>query len=124
MIIIDTDVLIEIFDKHSNKGKDALNKLEKNQEDISITSLNLHEILFGHNKRNKNISDIYQIQTIPFTKQDAILSAELESNLEKQGKVIARTDAMIAAIAINNNAKLFTFNLKHFEIIPKIKLFK
>ncbi len=31
------------------------------------------------------------------------------------GKIACRTDAMIAAITINNGAKLYTFNLKHFE---------
>jgi predicted nucleic acid-binding protein len=31
------------------------------------------------------------------------------------GAAIRRTDAMIASIAINNGAKLFTFDLRHFK---------
>ena len=47
MIIIDTDVLIEIFDKKSTKGDLAIEKLDIASEDIAITSLNMHEILYG-----------------------------------------------------------------------------
>ncbi len=45
MIILDTDVLIEIFDKQSEQGNVALEKLERSGEDIAITSITLHEIL-------------------------------------------------------------------------------
>ena len=47
MILVDTDVLIEIFDKNSKKGEDALQRIEEAGEDIALTSLNLHEILYG-----------------------------------------------------------------------------
>lgn len=47
MILIDTDVLIEIFDKKSDKGDEALRRMEKTGEDIAIASLSLHEILYG-----------------------------------------------------------------------------
>lgn len=38
MILADTDVLIEIFDKNSNKGAAALQRIEDAGEDISLTS--------------------------------------------------------------------------------------
>jgi predicted nucleic acid-binding protein len=123
MIIVDTDVIIEIFDKHSEKGELALKKLEISGEDIAITSINLHEILYGHFKRNKKVKDILQINTIEFNKKDAELAAKIESDLEKQGKTISRIDTMIAAIAINRKAKIYTFNKKHFQIIKQLKLF-
>ena len=123
MIIVDTDVIIEIFDRHSEKGDLALKKLEASGEDIAITSINLHEILYGHYKRNKKIKDILQINIIEFNKKDAELAAEIESNLEKQGKTISRIDTMIAAIAINRKANIYTFNKKHFENIKQLKLF-
>lgn len=123
MIIIDTDVLIDIFDKQSERGNLALKKLERSEEDIAITSINLHEILFGHYKINKKVRDIVYIDTIEFNKNDAGLSAKIEYDLEKKGKTISRTDTMIAAIAINRKAKFFTFNKKHFQIIKQLKLF-
>ena len=123
MIIIDTDVIIEIFDKQSKKGDIALKKLEESGEDITITSINLHEILYGHYKINKKVNEILQINTISFNKDDAELSAKIEFQLEKKGKKISRIDTMIAAIAINRDAKIYTFNKKHFKTIKQIKLF-
>ena len=122
MIIIDTDVIIEIFDKQSEKGDIALKKLEDSGEDIAITSINLHEILYGHYKRNKKVSDILQISTIGFNKDDAKLSAKLEFQLEKKGEITSRIETMIAAIAINRKAKIYTFNKKHFKTFKQIKL--
>jgi len=123
MIIVDTDILIDIFDKQSEKGNLALKKLESSGEDIAITSITLHEILFGHYKFNKKIRDILHINTIEFNKKDAELSAKIEFDLEKRGKIIPRTDTMIAAIAINRKAKVYTFNKKHFQMIKQLELF-
>ena len=123
MIIIDTDVLIEIFDKESVKGEEALKKLERSGEDIAITSLNLHEILYGHHKAGKKIKGILLINTIEFNKKDAELSAKLEIDAKKKGRMISRIDAMIAAIALNRKAKIYTFNKKHFQRFNQIRLF-
>ena len=124
MIIIDTDVLIEIFDKGSKKGTDALEKIESSGEDIAITSLSLHEILYGLYKfGKKKIPSVEKLETIDFCKEDAILSAKIELDAEQKGCTLSRIDAMIAAIVINRKAKLFTFNQKHFQSIPKVSLF-
>jgi predicted nucleic acid-binding protein len=47
MIVLDTDVLIEVFDKKSVKGDDVLRRLDKSGEDVATTVINLHEILYG-----------------------------------------------------------------------------
>ena len=125
MILTDTDVLIEIFDKNSNKGADALHRIEEAGEDISLTSLNLHEILFGMYKyADKQKADkIMLLEVVDFTKEDAALSARLEVKAEKKGNKIPRFDAMIAAVAINRGFKLFTFNKDHFEGFEELELF-
>lgn len=124
MIIVDTDVIIEIFDRQSEKGEIALKKLENSGEDIAITSITLHEILYGHYKRNKKVKDILQMDATEFNKKDAELSAKLEFQLEKKGKINSRIDTMIAAIAINRKAKIYTFNKKHFKTIKQVELFE
>ena len=125
MILVDTDVLIEILDKNSKKGEDALRKIEDAGEDISLTSLNLHEILFGLYKYadNKKIEKIKLLDVIDFTRDDAVLSAKLEVKAEKRGEKIPRFDAMIAAVAINRGFKLFTFNKDHFDGFEELALF-
>lgn len=125
MILVDTDVLIEILDKNSSKGKIAMKKIEDSGEDITLTSLNLHEILFGLYKyaNISKIEKILMLDVTDFTKDDAALSAELEVNAEKRGNKIPRFDAMIAAVAINRGIKLFTFNKKHFDVFEELSLF-
>lgn len=125
MILTDTDVLIEIFDKNSNKGAEALHRIEEAGEDISLTSLNLHEILYGIYKYadKQKPERIMLLEVVDFTKEDAALSARLEVKAEKKGNKIPRFDAMIAAVAINRGFKLFTFNKDHFEGFEELDLF-
>ena len=117
MILVDTDVLIEIFDRNSEKGDEALKKIERTGEDITTTSLNLHEILYGLHKYTDHakLERILVLDVVEFTKDDAVLSSKLEVETGKTGKKVPRFDAMIAAVAINRGFKLFTFNRKHFE---------
>ena len=123
MIILDTDVLIEIFDKESTKGDLAIEKIEEIGEDIAITSINLHEIQYGIQKfGKKKIKELDQVDILEFNGNDAKLSARLELECERKGKPGSRIDSMIAAMAINRKARLFTFNKKHFESFSKLKL--
>ncbi|MFH1013729.1 MAG: type II toxin-antitoxin system VapC family toxin [Thermoplasmatota archaeon] len=106
MIIIDTDVLIEIFDKKSQKGSLALENIEQSGENIAITSLSLHEIQYAVCKfGKKEIPSVEKLETIDFCKEDALLSVQLELNAEQKGTPLSRIDAMIAAIVINRKAK-------------------
>jgi tRNA(fMet)-specific endonuclease VapC len=122
MIVLDTDVLIEIFDKRSYKGDEALRRVMGSGEDIAITAINLHEILYGLQKYAKAIKEVLLLPVLGYTKRDAELSAEIEIKAENMGKPIRRTDAMIAAIAYNRGASLYTFDLSHFEPVKTLGL--
>jgi predicted nucleic acid-binding protein len=122
MIFLDTDVLIEIFDKHSSQGEITLKKLMNAGENVAITSLTLHEMRFGLRKfGKKSVPDLEKLEVMPFSKEDAILSAALEVEYDKNG--LSHIDSMIAAIAINRKAKLYTFNQRHFKSIKNLQLF-
>jgi len=125
MIILDTDVLVEIMDKKSRKGEEILRRIEKVGEEIAITSITLHEILYGIHKYGKKVpEELLQLETIEFLPKDAILSAKLELDAERKGKKVARMDCMIAAIVMNRNAKLYTLNEKRFEVFENLLLFQ
>ncbi|RLF51084.1 MAG: hypothetical protein DRN11_03430 [Thermoplasmata archaeon] len=124
MIILDTDVLIEIMDRKSKKSHEILKEIEDAEEDIAITSLTLHEILYGLYKYRKRIpEELLKLETIEYSQKDVLLSAKLEAEAERKGKKITRIDCMIAAIAINKGAKLCTLNKKHFEAFDNLSLF-
>ncbi|KPV64003.1 MAG: tRNA(fMet)-specific endonuclease VapC [Candidatus Bathyarchaeota archaeon BA1] len=122
MIIIDTDILIEIFDKKSEKGAEALKRVLESGEDISITAINLHEILYGLQKYAKPVMEVLRLPVLSYTKRDASLSAKIELEAESRGLPIRRTDAMIASIAINNGASLYTLDIKHFKPLEALGL--
>ncbi|MEM2507687.1 MAG: type II toxin-antitoxin system VapC family toxin [Nitrososphaeria archaeon] len=126
MIILDTDVLIEIFDKKSEKGDEALEKIIESGDSVHTTVINLHEILYGLSKFAKPVKEVLMLSIIDYRKQDEILASELELKAEKEGSPIRRTDVIIAAITINNNGRLYTFDEKHFKPLEKfgLKLFK
>jgi tRNA(fMet)-specific endonuclease VapC len=122
MIVLDTDVLIEIFDKRSARGDEVLQRLEERGEDVATTVINLHEILYGLRKYAKPVRDVLLLPVIDFTKRDVMLSADLELTAEEAGTPIRRADAMIAAITINHGATLYTFDVKHFKPLTKMGL--
>ena len=122
MIVIDSDVLIELLDRKSQKGDQALNQTIESKQEVATTTINLHEVLYGLHKYGKPIQELLSLPILSYTKKDAVLSSKIELEAEKKGKPICRTDAMIAAITINNSAKLYTFNLRRFEALRDIGL--
>ncbi len=114
MIVLDTDALIELIDKRSPKGDEVYNTLTSAGEEVATTSLNLHEVVFGLLKYGKRFEVLDSLPVIPFEERDALLSARLEEEAERRGHPVKRLDAMIAAVAINWDARLYTFNRRHF----------
>lgn len=115
MIIIDSDVLIEILDRKSEKGDPALKQTIRSGEEIATTVLSLHEVLYGLQKYGKPVKELLLLPILSYSKKDAVLSSKIELEIEKKGKTCSRTDAMISAITINNGVKLYTFNQRHFN---------
>ena len=128
MILLDSDVLIEILNKNSRIKDQLIAKIEKDGDQVATTAINFQEILYGILKR-KNITElnknhlIYSFDVIPFTKRDAEIAARVEFILEKSGKKKPKGDILIASIAIRTGSKLFTLNKKHFKDIPELNLF-
>lgn len=122
MIVLDTDVLIEIFDKGSERGEEALKAVLESGEDIATTSINLHEILYGLEKYAKLVKDVLLLPVLGYTKRDARLSAQIELEAERRGEPVRRLDSMIAAIAMNLGASLYTLDLKHFQPLADMGL--
>jgi len=122
LIIIDSDVLIEILDRKSEKGDIALKQIIESGEEIATTVISLHKVLYGLHKYGKPVKELLLLPILSYTKKDAVLSSKIELEVEKKGETACRTDAMIAAITINNGAKLYTCNLKHFNAFQDLGL--
>ncbi len=123
MIILDSDIIIEIYDKQSKAGDLALGRIEGSGDTFGTSVINLQEVLYGRLKYSKNIDYIIQLPIIDYRKDDARLAAELEWKTELKGRKIDRADAIVAAISINNGARLYTNNKKHFAGVEGLELF-
>jgi tRNA(fMet)-specific endonuclease VapC len=121
MIMIDTDVIIEIVDKESVKGEELMNRIINSGETYFTSSINFHELMYGIHKYSKDKEQIHGIPVINYTKEDADLSSNLEIFAENNGKAVPRMDAMIASVAINNNSNLLTLD-NHFKIFTEVGL--
>jgi tRNA(fMet)-specific endonuclease VapC len=116
MIVLDSNILIEIFDKNSSAGEDYYNRIVASREPFCTTALNLHEVKYGLEKYAKTSQELSGIPTLDYTAEDAKLSSSLELMAERKGRKVRRTDSMIAATVINNGARIFTLDTRHFRV--------
>ena len=125
MILLDTDVLIEILDKESDKGDRILATLEAAEGDLGTSSVNLHELLYGLKKYSKSEEKMTQLRVVPYERRDAELSSRLELVVDEGGRPVTRLDSMIAAVAINRSAKLPTLDVGRFQPLAQngLKIF-
>ena len=103
MIIVDTDVLIEISDKLFEKGDQIFQKMISSEDDVAITSITMYEALYGLMKYTKPFHHLFSFHVYAFSNEDAQQAARLEL-LGEKGQKIKRTDIMIASIVINKGS--------------------
>ena len=88
MILIVSNVIIDILVKDSKRGKNLLDQLKQLNEEFATTALNLEEILYGIYKRTprQQLPEdhlLLQLPTFPFTTKDADIAAWMEVELER-----------------------------------------
>ena len=125
MILLDSDIIIEVLDKNSDKGEALMHKIIQSGEEYCTSSVNMHEVLYGIEKYSKDSRLVLQLSTLDYTQKDSELSAVLELSAERRGRSVPRMDAIVASIAINNGCSLYTLD-EHFEVFTDngLKLFR
>jgi len=127
MIFLDSDILSYYFSgnlKIHDKIKETINSGEK----IALTAMNVYEILKGfkwRNNKNKELLFANFLETVPvFAMDDDVinLASDIYADLRRNGVTICDADIIIASIAIKNNGKLVTNNIKHYKNIKGLKL--
>jgi tRNA(fMet)-specific endonuclease VapC len=59
---------------------------------------------------------------IPYAEQTAYEHARLWADLEAAGKVIGAYDLILAATALERGSTVATFNRRHFDCVPGLKV--
>jgi len=70
-------------------------------------------------KRRRFLAAI-RASVVPFRRPHAVRAAQLEAELRRED--IGFADCQIAAMALEDGAELLTFNRKHFERVPGLRL--
>jgi predicted nucleic acid-binding protein len=123
-MILDTDT-ISYFLRGEKKLKE---KFMKHQDELSSTTINYAELIYGLKKRdNKNLLPKVElifknIKVYTFDKDASRVFGVLKALLSKKGTIIADMDLMIASIAIANDEVLISNNLKHFTKIEGLRV--
>ena len=126
MIVLDTNVISEVFRPHPDAGVVAW--LESLTGDVAITAVTLAELLAGVRRlpdgRRKNaLSEAIHAAIEPYRRDGAVLAfddlaaaqyAEVVASREAAGLPISMADAQIAAICRARDARCATRNTKDF----------
>ena len=125
MILLDSDIIIEVLDENSGKGEALMHKIIQSGEEYCTSSVNMYEVLYGIEKYSKDSRLVLQLSTLEYTKKDSELSTVLELSAERKGRSIPRMDTIVASIAINNGCSLYTLD-ERFEVFTDngLKLFR
>lgn len=127
-ILIDTDVLINFFDKNKkfyHITQNAFYEFSDRNEEPLISIISELEILQGskNNKDKKNIlKKIESINTVLISDNICTLARDLIIKYSSShGLLLA--DAFIASTALLLEIELFTFNKKDFHFIKDLRLY-
>ena len=123
--VLDTSILIEVFDR-GNKG--LLKNLVLKYKVIYIPWICLYEYLYGHKYLDMDIEErkkaVEKLGRVVWDIQKLVLKAlEIDVRLRKEGMAIPFSDVLIASITLMLNAELITLDKRHFDRIPKLKLY-
>ncbi len=121
MILIDTNILIEVYRNNKNIIETVQNI---GQHNIAISTITYAELLYGsRNKKELHLihKDISTLTVLNIDEDVSIKFIELIAEYALSHK-LAIPDALIAATAICNNLPLYTLNKKDFQFINSIEL--
>ena len=121
MILLDTNILIEIYRDNVN-----IASIVDNMPDIAVCDVVRAELFYGaRNKRELQeiTTDLEGLTVLPLLPQISEIAVNLVKTYCLSHK-LEFADALIAATAIIHNAELFTLNRKDFSYIPNLKLYE
>ncbi|MBI9085130.1 MAG: type II toxin-antitoxin system VapC family toxin [Desulfobacterales bacterium] len=129
MYLFDTDTLSNIVKQRpSDRLVQRLQHLAKAVQ--FTTAINVGEIYFGANRspRKNQILQAFEksvfpnVNILPFDEESGRVFGLLKAELERTGIGCSEPDLRIAAIALQHRLALITGNVKHFKIIPGLRV--
>ena len=127
-IILDADVIIR-----GEKGTFDLKAwLASRPDDVfEVAAITVAELWHGveragvsHKDRRRQYLQtvLAPLPIVPYTEQTAYEHARIWARLEAAGKMIGAYDLLLAATALERGSEVATFNRRHFDCVPGLKV--
>jgi tRNA(fMet)-specific endonuclease VapC len=126
--LVDSNVIIDGL-KGISSATETLASLENAGLAVStITLAEVYEGAFGQAEPAQHLESARRFlagfSVIEVTESVALRFAKLRHTLRRQGNLIPDMDLLIAATALEFKLTLLTRNLRHFERVPDLKLYR
>lgn len=127
-VICDTDVLIDYFDIRSKRHQQTKNIIDSiiELDNVIISAITKMELLMGANNKEEElkIKKMLLRFNTALINNDITLEALAMFEKYRLSHGLAIPDCLIAATAKVTGFELFTYNVKDYKFINKIKMFK
>jgi len=125
--LLDTDILSYYF-RGDLKVAEKTNEYLSTFNQINISIITYYEIIGGlkFKKAQKQLNEFEEFiinnNIIHISEKSARISGDIYAELRSKGIIIGTSDILIAGVAIDNDLTLITNNIKHYALIPKLKM--
>lgn len=129
MVVLDSDLIIKYLRKKPKYAVEYLDDLFDSGEIMRTTIFNYAELIEGAYlaknvlKNLRIVKDfLLKFDILHFRTQDAEKFSQVHAQLIKNGTLIGDMNVLIASIVLNHDETLITRNIKHFSMIPLLKI--
>ena len=125
MVVVDTSIIIDQLRRPKGTQTELIRFIKtKADKDLAISMISIQELFQGQSTKDQGklqsmLAVISPLRILPYNYEIAQLAGEI---IRDTIQPIQFADAAIAATAIDNNCKLFTFNKKDFVEIKDLSL--
>ncbi len=121
-ILIDTDILIKIYRGNKEKRK----HLSQIQNNLAISIITAIELMAGAKTKKRQFEVAKTVKAFFLYELTLNISITAFNLVKKYGifHSLKIADALIAAIAIENNFSLYTDNVADYNFIKELKLYQ
>lgn len=127
-IILDADVIIRGEKRSFDIGRWLASR---ENDEFKVAAITVAELWHGverasgvqRQKRERFLKGILAVLPIvPYGEQTALIHARLWAKLQVAGAMIGYYDLIVAATALETGDHVATFNLRHFGVVPDLKV--
>ena len=120
--LLDSDVIIAYL-RGLEQAVDLVNNLLRDGAMMGCCPVNVAEIYAGMREKERNITEklINSLRFFSANLETAKLAGDMIRDLRNKGITLALADAIIAAVVIQNDLILVTYNKRHYTM-PGIAL--